>query len=70
MLRNLTRAAGFVHAEGGVLHVRLWLKGRFQHWQERTFGAFLAEMGERISAARVEGQLQVRITLLEKPPTW
>ena len=70
MLRNLTRADGFVHAADGVLHVRLWIKGRFQPKQATAFRAFLAEMSERISNARAEGQPEVRITLLDAPPTW
>jgi hypothetical protein len=53
-----------------VLHVRLWLKGRFQPRQDRAFRTLLAEMSERITEARDEGQPQVRIALLDTPPTW
>ena len=70
MLRNLTRADGFVHAADGVLHVRLWIKGRFQPKHARAFRAFLAEMSERISAGRAAGQPDVRIALLDASPTW
>ena len=70
MLRNLTRADGFVHAADGVLHVRLWIKGRFQAWQDRAFRTFLDEISARISAARTDGQPKVKIELLDAPPTW
>jgi len=70
MLRNLTRADGFVHAVDGVLHVRLWIKGRFQPWQDKAFRTFLAQMSELISTARTARQPQVRVTLLDAPPTW
>jgi len=43
---------------------------RFQAWQDRAFQTFLAEMSERISAARTDGPPEVRIELLDASPTW
>ena len=70
MLRNLTRADGFLHNDGQTLHVRLWLKGRFQDRQLKAFRAFLAEMSDRLTAHRPPGSPPVRINLLEHPPHW
>ena len=52
-----------------LFSVGLWIAGRLQPWQERAFRTFLAEISERISDARAEGQPEVRIDLLP-PPTW
>jgi len=69
MLRQLTRADGFLHRIDGTLHVRLWLAGRFQPWQTTAFKTFLAEMSDRINDARGPDRDHVRITLLDGPPT-
>ena len=68
MLRQLTRADGFLHRIDDTLHVRLWLAGGFQPWQTRDFKTFLAEITDRINDARGSDQIQVRITLLDGPP--
>jgi len=70
MLRNLTRADGFAHRVDGILYLRLWLKGRFQPRQTNALRVFLAEMSDRISERRYPGDPAVRITLLDRPPTW
>ncbi len=69
MLRNLTRADGFIRCADGTLEVRLWLKGRFQPWQIRAFSAFLAEMTERINARLQPGEPTLRIALANGRPT-
>jgi hypothetical protein len=68
MLRQLTRADGFLHRADGTLHVRLWIKGRFQPWQTRAFRTFLAEIAERINNALDPGLDSIRIDLLEETP--
>jgi hypothetical protein len=70
MLRNLTRADGFLHCVDGILHVQLWPKGRFQKRQTNAFAAFLAEMSDRINTSRPAADPTVRIRLLNAPPTW
>ena len=68
MLRQLTQADGFLHRADNALHVRLWIKGRFQPAQTRAFKAFLDEITERINDA-IDPELdRVRIALLEEPP--
>lgn len=70
MLRMMTRADGFVHADGQTVHVKLWLKGRFQKKQTRAFKRFLAEATEKANR-HFEGRARpIRISILEAPPTW
>lgn len=68
MLRQLTRADGFLQRIDGTLHVRLWLAGRFQPWQINAFKVFLAEITDRINDARDPNLDKIRITLLDGPP--
>ncbi len=70
MLRQLTRADGFLHRDGQTVYVRLWLRGRFQDWQTRAFRRFLAEVSEDLTRLCAHSGNQIRITLLETPPTW
>lgn len=70
MLRQLTRADGFLHRDGQTVYVRLWLRGRFQEWQTRAFRRFLAEVSEDLSRHFSHTGTQVRVTLLGSPPTW
>lgn len=67
-LRMLTRSDGFVQCIDGVLHVELWLKGRYQKKQWNTFRRFLAEMSETIND-HYAGQhaAPVRVTLCTWP---
>lgn len=69
MLRNLTRADGFLHQADGVIHVRLWLKGRFQPRQLKAFNEFLADITQRINRDR-PAATPVWIYPLREPPTW
>lgn len=70
MLRQLTRADGFIQRDGRTVQVRLWLRGRFQDWQTRAFRQFLAEVGEDLSQLFRKTEGRVRVTLLDGPPTW
>jgi hypothetical protein len=70
MLRQLTRADGFLHRAGETVYARLWLRGRFQHWQMRAFRRFLAEVSEDLSRLFAHTGTQVRVTLLSTPPAW
>ncbi len=70
MLRQLTRADGFLHRDGQTVYVRLWLRGRFQDWQTRAFRRFLAEVSEDLTRLFAHTGTQVRVTLLGSPPTW
>lgn len=70
MLRNLTRADGFLCCQNGCITLRLWLKGRFQARQLTAFRTFLAEMTDSINEHFALCAPPVRIALLEQPPTW
>jgi len=70
MLRQLTRADGFVREIDGVVHVELWLKGRFQKKQRAVFKNFLAECTEEINQHFAGRARPVRITLPDSPPAW
>jgi hypothetical protein len=63
MLRNLTRADGFLRRQDHTLHVELWLKGRFEPAQRRCFEHFLNEIGERINDRLPPHHDRIRITL-------
>lgn len=63
MLRNLTRADGFLRRQDGTIHVELWLKGRFEPAQLRVFGHFLDEMTSRINDRLPPGHDRIRIAL-------
>lgn len=70
MLRMMTRADGFVHADGQTVHVKLWLKGRFQKKQTQAFKRFLAEATEKTNR-HFDGRARpIRISILEASPTW
>ncbi len=62
-LRMLTRSDGFVQCIDGVLHVELWLKGRYQPKQCNIFKRFLAEISESINEHYAGHAPPVRITL-------
>ena len=68
MLRNLTRASGFLHRDGDTLVVQLWLQGTHQPWQLRAIHYFLAIIADRLNDATPTG-LRCRITLLDQPPS-
>ena len=68
MLRNLTRAPGFLHRRDGVLHVELWLQGSFQLAQTRVFEHFLNEMTARINDRLPPQHDRIRIALHTQPP--
>ena len=70
MLRQLTRSDGFVREIDGVIHVELWLKGKFQKKQRTVFKKFLAECTEEINQHFAGRGKPVRITLLDSPPVW
>jgi hypothetical protein len=70
MLRQLTRADGFLHRDGQTVYVRLWLRGRFQDWQTRAFYRFLAGVSEDLTRLFAPTGTQGRVTLLAAPPTW
>ena len=72
MLRNLTRADGFLHASDELIHVRLWLKGRFQKRPLRAFANFLAKMTDQINTdfhRDDAGAPPIRISLVDSSPT-
>ena len=68
MLRNLTRAPGFLYRRDGVLHVELWLKGTFQTAQLRIFEHFLNEITARINDRLPPQHDRIRIALHTQPP--
>lgn len=70
MLRMMTRADGFIHADGQVIHVKLWLKGRFQEKQIRGFKRFLAEAGEKANRHFQGRTRAIRISILDESPAW
>ncbi len=70
MLRQLTRSDGFVREIDGIIHVELWLKGRFQKKQRTAFKTFLAQCSDKINQHFDGHALPVRITLLDSPPSW
>jgi len=67
MLRNLTRASGFIHRHGDTLVVQLWLQGTHQPWQRRAIHHFLNLLAERLTAASPTS-LRYHITLLDQAP--
>jgi hypothetical protein len=70
MLRQLTRADGFVREIDGVIHVELWLKGRFQKKQRTAFKAFLAECTDEINQHFAGRAKPVRISVPDSSPSW
>lgn len=69
MLRQLTRSGGFIHREGEVLHVRLWLKGTYQDWQLKAFDRFFALLSAQFNEYfRWPRPTRLRIGLLEQRP--
>jgi hypothetical protein len=62
MLRQLTRADGFLHRDGQTVYRRLWLRGRFQRWQTRAFRRFLAEVASQRHIPSVMGHEALRHT--------
>ncbi|MFW6367387.1 MAG: putative transposase [bacterium] len=63
MLRNLTRADGFLRRQDDTVHVELWLKGRFEPAQIRCFEHFLKEIGDRINDHLPPHHDRIRIAL-------
>ena len=70
MLRQLTRADGFVREIDGCIHIDLWLKGRFQKKQLAAFKTFLAESTENINHYFAGRAQPVRITLWDSTKYW
>lgn len=70
MLRQLTRADGFIHEAEQTIHVKLWIKGRFQKKQRLAFGTFLAECTEEINRNLDGHAMPIRISLLHRSPHW
>jgi hypothetical protein len=70
MLRQLTRADGFVREVDGIIHIDLWLKGRFQKKQRTAFNAFLAECTDEINQHFAGRAKPVRISVPDSPPSW
>ena len=68
MLRNLTRAGGFLRRVTGMLHVELWLKGRFQPAQLRVFEHFPNEISGGINERVPPRHDRIRIALHDAPP--
>jgi len=68
MLRELTRASGFIHRQADTVHVQLWLKGTHQAWQRRAIHRFLALHSERLSDAFSPTGPRILISLLERSP--
>ena len=70
MLRQLTRADGFVRENDGCIHIDLWLKGRFQKKQQTAFKTFLAEFTEEINHHFANRSQPVRISLWNSKQGW
>lgn len=68
MLRNLTRADGFIRRDEGTVYIDLWLRGRFQDRQLAPFRAFLKEITDRINTRLSAGSDRYEIRLLEAAP--
>ncbi|MDP6477411.1 MAG: hypothetical protein QF502_05835 [Nitrospinaceae bacterium] len=49
MLRMLTRTDGFIWRTDQVVHIRLWLKGRYQTHQKNDFQTFIDQMNNFIN---------------------
>jgi len=49
ILRSLLRADGFVHFDGEVIRVELWLKGHYQPHVIKNIRRFLADISESLS---------------------
>ncbi len=70
MLRQLTRAGGFLHREGDTLHIRLWLPGTYQQWQRKAFHRFFTVLSDKFTTYFQWPQpTRIRISLLERRPT-
>ncbi len=70
MLRQLTRADGFIQEADGTIHIKLWLKGRFQKKQRLAFGTFLAQCTEEINRNFEGRAMPIHISLLHNSPHW
>ncbi len=70
MLRQLTRSDGFVREIDGIIHVELWMKGRFQKKQRTAFKTFLAECTDEVNQYFAGRAKPVRISLPDSPPSW
>lgn len=68
MLRMMTRADGFIHADKDTIYLKFWLKGRFQKKQIQSFKRFLAEVSEKTNK-HFDGRTKtIRISILETSP--
>jgi hypothetical protein len=69
LLRQLTRASGFIHRDGDTVVVQLWLKGTHQPAQLKAIHRFLALLADRLTDdLEATHHLRYRITLLDQPP--
>ena len=61
MLRNLTRADGILRRETGMLHVTLWLKGRFQAGRLHDSGRFPTRSAPESTSGLPRAENPIRI---------
>ena len=68
MLRQLSRADGFIETRDGRTNILLWLKGSYQKSQLQAFQIFLDLMSSKINKHFGKSIIPVNIQLLEGSP--
>ena len=66
MLRMLTRTDGFIWRTGQIIHIQLWLKGRYQMHQKKIFHSFIDQMNYFINGHFQGRAATVKINLVDK----
>ena len=65
MLRMLTRTDGFIWRTGQIIHIQLWLKGRYQLHQKKIFQSFIDKMNHFINGHFQKRAATVKIELVD-----
>ena len=65
MLRMLTRTDGFIWRTGQIIHIQLWLKGRYQLHQKKIFQSFIDKMNNFINGHFRKRAAIVKIELVD-----
>lgn len=67
LLRELTRADGFMVQDQGVVRIGLWLRGTYQAWQMRAFRTFLQQITRLTNTQFAGRRVPVHIQLIDSP---
>ena len=65
MLRMLTRTDGFIWRTGQIIHIQLWLKGRYPNHQKKIFHSFIDQMNNFINGHFQGRAATVKIGLVD-----